>query len=298
MYMDTVDHFARVAEKKAGLLKNNPTSFFIGSMMAGAYVGLGVILIFTLGAFVDPSVRKLVMGGAFGIALTLVVFAGSELFTGHTMFMSIGWLRGKTNGKDLAGSWSMTWLGNLTGALLLGLLYYTGKGALMGAGSDLLNDVAAAKMSKSGAQLFALGILCNWLVCLALWMAARTQSDAAKCIVIFWCLLAFIASGYEHSVANMTIFVIALLGEHPATVSLAGMVHNLLWVTLGNAVAGAVFMGMGYCRATPEASSRPTVAGSARFGGHRFAGRARHFHAFNRTTMQRDRKENSSETDG
>ncbi len=259
MYTDTLDHFAGVAEKKAGLLKNNPASFFIGAMMAGAYVGLGIILIFTLGAFVDPSVRKLVMGGAFGIALTLVVFAGSELFTGHTMFMSIGWLRGKSNGKDLAGSWTMTWLGNLTGALLLGLLYYTGQGALMGAGSDLLNGVAAAKMGKSAVQLLALGILCNWLVCLALWMAARTRNDAAKCIVIFWCLLAFIASGYEHSVANMTIFVIALLGEHPATVSLAGMAHNLLWVTLGNAVAGALFMGMGYCRANPGASSRQTA---------------------------------------
>jgi nitrite transporter NirC len=129
----------------------------------------------------------------------------------------------------------------------------------MGAGSDLLNGVAAAKMGKSAVQLLALGILCNWLVCLALWMAARTRNDAAKCIVIFWCLLAFIASGYEHSVANMTIFVIALLGEHPATVSLAGMAHNLLWVTLGNAVAGALFMGMGYCRANPGASSRQTA---------------------------------------
>ncbi len=88
MYGDTIDHFAGVAEKKAKLLRNSPSSFFIGSMMAGAYVGLGIILIFTLGAFVDPSVRKLVMGGTFGVALTLVVFAGSELFTGHTMFMS------------------------------------------------------------------------------------------------------------------------------------------------------------------------------------------------------------------
>ncbi len=255
MYTDTIDHFADIAEKKAALLKNAPASFFIGSMMAGAYVGLGIILIFTLGAFVDPSVRKLVMGGAFGIALTLVVFAGSELFTGHTMFMTIGWLRGKSNGRDLMAVWSVSWLGNLAGALLLGLVYYAGQGALMGAGSDLLNGVAAAKMGKSAIQLVALGILCNWLVCLALWMSARVRSDAAKCIIIFWCLLAFIASGYEHSVANMTIFVIALLGEHPDTVSLAGMGYNLFWVTLGNIIAGALFMAVAYWRATPKASA-------------------------------------------
>ncbi len=72
MYVDTLDHFAGVAEKKAGLLRNNPSSFFIGSMMAGAYVGLGIILIFTLGTFVDPSVRKLAMGGALGDGLPLV----------------------------------------------------------------------------------------------------------------------------------------------------------------------------------------------------------------------------------
>ncbi len=254
MYLDTLDHFAGVAEKKAALLKRRPTSFFVGAMMAGADVGLGIILIFSIGAFVDPSVRKLVMGGTFGIALTLVVFAGSELFTGHTMFMTLGWLRKRTNLKDLAAAWSMSWLGNLAGCVALAyLLYIGGGGALMGGGADLLNGVASAKMNKPALELFALGILCNWLVCLALWMAARCESDTGKCIVIFWCLLAFIASGYEHSIANMTIFAVALLGNHPETVSLAGMAHNLLWVTLGNAVAGSTFMAAGYWQATPQA---------------------------------------------
>ncbi len=256
MYMDTLDHFAGIAETKSSVLKKNPLSFFIGSMMAGAYIGLGIILIFSIGAFVDPSIRTLVMGGTFGIALTLVVFAGSELFTGLTMFMSIGWLRKRTGAKELIGVWSVSWLGNLAGAVGLALVFVLGGGgALLGAGSDLLNGVATAKMGKPAMELFALGILCNWLVCLALWMAARVKSDAAKCIVIFWCLLAFIASGYEHSIANMTVFSIALLGNHPETVSLAGMAHNLLWVTLGNAVAGAVFMGFGYWRASPQALS-------------------------------------------
>jgi len=254
MYLDTLDHFAAVAERKAAMIRSHPLPFFVSAMMAGAYVGLGIILIFSVGATIDPAWRRLVMGASFGIALTLVIFAGSELFTGHTMFMTIGRLRRRISGSDLAASWTLSWLGNLAGAVLLGLTFVAGGGgALLAEGAPLLNGVAAAKMNAPAGELFARAILCNWLVCLAIWMAARTTSDSAKLGVIFWCLFAFIASGYEHSVANMTLFSIALLGNHPETVSLAGMAHNLLWVTLGNAVAGSLFMAAGYWFASKPA---------------------------------------------
>ena len=254
MYLDTLDHFAAVAEKKAAAVRSHPLPFFVSAVMAGAYVGLGIILIFSVGATLDPAWRRLVMGASFGIALTLVIFAGSELFTGHTMFMTIGRLRHRISGSDLAASWTLSWLGNFAGAVLLGLTFIAGGGgALLAEGAPLLNGVAAAKMNAPAGELFARAILCNWLVCLAIWMAARTTSDAAKLGVIFWCLFAFIASGYEHSVANRTLFSIALLGNHPETVSLAGMAHNLLWVTLGNAVAGSVFMAAGYWFASKPA---------------------------------------------
>jgi nitrite transporter NirC len=258
MYRDTIDHFADLAARKTGVMKRNPTGFFVGAMMAGAYVGLGIILIFTLGAAVEPAYQKLVMGATFGIALTLVVFAGSELFTGHNMFMTLGWLRGRTNGADLAAVWAFVWIGNLVGAAALAVLFVIGGGGgILGADSFLVG-VADAKMNAPWFELLARGILCNWLVCLALWMSARTNNDAAKCIVIFWCLFAFIASGFEHSVANMTLFSIALLSEHPASVNLLGMTHNLFWVTLGNLLAGSVFMALGYwsyseSQTTPEA---------------------------------------------
>jgi nitrite transporter NirC len=77
-------------------------------------------------------------------------------------------------------------------------------------------------------------------------MSARTTNDAAKCVLIWWCLFAFIGSGYEHSVANMTLLLIALLGDHPAGVTWAGLVYNLVWVTIGNILAGAGIMGLGY----------------------------------------------------
>lgn len=247
MYTDTIDHFAKTAATKVTALKRNPLGFFIGSMMAGAYVGFGIILIFIVGSAADPAYQKLIMGASFGIALTLVVFAGAELFTGHTMYIPLGWLRRTTSGANVAAVWSFVWVGNLVGSAGLAALFVLGGGGgMVSDSSSFLNQVVSAKMNASVMELLARAILCNWLVCLALWMSARTNNDAAKAVVIFWCLYAFIASGFEHSVANMTLFSIALLGEHPETVSLLGMGYNLLWVTLGNLLSGSLFMAVGY----------------------------------------------------
>ena len=260
MYSDTINHFAKVAKVKADLLKNNPLSFFIGALMAGAYLGMGIVLVFTVAGQLDPSVRPMVMGMSFGLALTLVIFAGSELFTGHTMYMTIGWLKETVSSSEVFKAWGASWSGNLMGAMLFGIMVAIGHGALYNESSDLLNAVASAKMNKGPVQLFFLAILCNWLVCLAIWTAARTENDAAKCILIFWCLYAFFASGFEHSVANMAVFSMALLGDHPDSVSLFGMFYNLFFVTLGNIVSGSVFMAIGYWAASPKAmdqSSQP-----------------------------------------
>ena len=247
MYADTIDGFAKIAEKKLESLRSHPGGFFVSSMLAGAYVGIGIILIFTLGSQVPPEFQKLVMGATFGIALTLVVIAGAELFTGHTMFMALRGFRGMGSVRDVAATWGVTWIGNLAGSLaLVGLFALGGGGGLLSAPDTLVMKVAAAKMNASATSLFARAILCNWLVCLAIWMSARVNSDSAKCIVIFWCLLAFIASGFEHSVANMTLLGLALAGNHPETVSVTGFAWNLFWVTLGNAVAGAIFVAGAY----------------------------------------------------
>jgi nitrite transporter len=264
LYSDTLNALAESAQKKAGMARRFPLPFLVGAMMAGAYVGLGIILIFSLGASLEPGWQRLVMGASFGIALTLVVFAGADLFTGYTLSMAVGWLHRTLTASDLARVWAISWLGNLLGALLLaGIFVAGGGGVLLGDGAPLLYKVASAKMNGPGGELFARAILCNWLVCLALWMAARTASDAAKLGVIFWCLFAFIASGYEHSVANMTLFSIALLGEHPDTVSLAGMARNLAWVSLGNVVGGSVFMAAGYWVSSPSLWSRERAAQGA-----------------------------------
>lgn len=263
MYTDTINGFVLLAGKKLALLRQSPSSFMIASMLAGAYVGLGIILIFTLGAQVGPELRKLVMGATFGIALTLVVIAGAELFTGHTMLMALRRYQGLCSWRDAGASLVASWLGNLLGsAVLVGLFVAAGGGGLLNEQSGLIMSTAAQKMNADAGTLFARAILCNWLVCLALWMAARVNSDSAKCIVIFWCLLAFIACGYEHSVANMTLLMLALAGNHPDSVSLIGMGWNLLWVTLGNIVGGAVFVAGAYRLASGPSSAALAAATS------------------------------------
>jgi nitrite transporter NirC len=247
MYHESIDYFANLAEGKVKALKRNPSGFFVGSMMAGAYVGFGIILIFVLGSAADPQSKKLIMGACFGIALTLVVFAGAELFTGHNMYMPLALFKKKITVSDLIVVWVIVWVGNLAGSAFVGSLFVLGGASgIVDVSDSFVNHVAGSKMNASVVQLLARAMLCNWLVCLALWMSARTSNDAAKCIVIFWCLLGFIASGFEHSVANMTLFTIALMGEHPEAVSFSGASYNLLWVTIGNLMSGSLFMAGGY----------------------------------------------------
>lgn len=256
MYAKSIDTLAELAARRAAVAKSNPLSFLVTSMMAGAYIGIGIILIFGLGQTVDPNYRPLVMGTCFGIALTLVVFAGADLFTGLAMYATFGWLRKTVGGADIARLWIYSWIGNLIGAAILAVLYKLGGGGvILKEGSDLIFKVSAAKMNAPAIDLVARAILCNWLVCLALWCSSRATSDSAKCVLIFWCLFAFIASGFEHSIANMTIFAVALLGNHLATVTVPGMFWNLLWVSVGNLIAGVVIMGLGYWAADTEGSA-------------------------------------------
>jgi nitrite transporter NirC len=247
MYAESINKFAKVGAHKAASILHSPLGFMIGAAMAGAYIGFGDILMFSVGAHVGSAYAHLIMGAVFACALTIVVFAGSDLFTGTAMYMPFAVLRGETGIGGLILVWMTTWIGNLVGAIALaGIMYAAGGGVLLTDGSDVFFKAVAAKMAAPDLSLFAKGILCNWLVCLAIWMAARTTSDSAKLGLIFWPIFAFVASGFEHSVANMFTFALALIADHPASITLAGAIHNEVFVTLGNIVGGALFMGFGY----------------------------------------------------
>lgn len=247
MYADSIDKFAKAGASRVALILRSPVAFLIGAAMAGAYIGFGDILMFSVGSHVDPAYVHLVMGAVFACALTIVVFAGSDLFTGTAMYMPLALLRGETGAGGVVLVWVVCWVGNLIGSVILAaLLHAAGGGVLLTDGAPVFFKAVEAKMAAPGLALFSKGLLCNWLVCLAIWMASRTNNDGAKLGLIFWPVFAFVASGFEHSVANMFVFALALMADHPAEITLAGAVHNEVFVTLGNLAGGAIFMALGY----------------------------------------------------
>jgi nitrite transporter NirC len=250
----TIEKIALAAQAKAAGLRRDPLGFLVLSMLAGVYVGFGIVLIFAIGAPLAAAgspLTKALMGAAFGVALSLVIFAGSELFTGNHLFLTLGTFVGRSRLLDLALVWGWCFLGNLVGSLLLAWLVV--QAGVFGADPQrsFVLQIAATKMTLPFWTLFVRGILCNWLVCLAVWMAQRTQSEAARLVLIFWCLFAFIGAGFEHSVANMSLLGIALFLPHDAAVSWSGYVANLVPVTLGNIVGGAGCVAGLYWLASP-----------------------------------------------
>lgn len=254
--MHAADHerIANLAKSKCRFMDTSLGGYLLLSAAAGVYLGFGIALIFSLGgplmAAGSPMV-KLVMGASFGIALTLVIFAGSELFTGNNMVGAIGGLSRSVTWGQVAQLNFWSWVGNLVGSLALAWLVVESGVFSKGPTAELLGKVAAVKMSLPAWELFVRGILCNWLICLAVWTAGRTTNDAAKILLIFWCLFAFIGTGFEHSIANQSLLGMALFLPHEAAVNWAGFWYNQLFVVLGNIVGGGLFVGGLYWMVSP-----------------------------------------------
>ena len=248
MFTETKNLLSEVAVKKVNFYKSGIIKYLIASMWAGAYVGFGIFLIMTIGGLGSESnfpFTKMLMGLSFGIALSLVIMAGSELFTGNNMILTVGALDKKVTWKDSANIWIWSFIGNAIGSTLLGLLLSLTNASATPTGAFILKT-AATKMNGDFIPLLVNGILCNLLVCLAVLCSVKMKSESGKLIMVFWCLFAFITSGFEHSVANMTIFATALFMPHPETVSLMGVFQNMIPVTLGNFIGGALLLGASY----------------------------------------------------
>ena len=241
---EALDDHAALAVTKARQARDLPR-YLYSSALAGAYVGFAIVLLVSLSAPLVASgsaAAKLVQGGVFGIALTLVVFAGAELFTGNNMIMLQGLWKRTVKPAELALVWAASLIGNIVGSMLLALAVHAG-GTLTGPGATLVGTITNAKHAAPGPQLFWRAVLCNALVCLAIWMAARTRSDAAKLAVLWWALLGFIGSGFEHSIANATMFS---LGALEGSIGWEALARNLLWTIPGNVVGGGLLVGLGY----------------------------------------------------
>lgn len=249
MFGEEINKVVVAAKGKVDFLKENSLGYLISSALAGLYVGLGIMLIFTIGGLLTESnsqVTKIVMGASFGVALSLVVFAGAELFTGNNFVMTVGLVKKSVGIMDSLKIWIASFTGNLLGSILGGYLFVMA-GLAKGPVGDFIVKTTSIKMNLSSNELFARGILCNILVCLAVWCTFRMKEEVGKLIMIFWCLFVFITAGFEHSVANMTLMAIGLFTSHPETVTVGGYIYNLFFVTLGNFIGGAIFLALPYC---------------------------------------------------
>jgi nitrite transporter NirC len=255
MFKNEMQKIADASVKKVEFMKKSPVGYTLLSALAGIYLGFGITLIFSIGGPIAAAggggYLKLIMGASFGIALSLVIFAGSELFTGNNMIFAISRLAKRVGIGPIVTLFTMCFVGNFIGSAFLGWLVVEG-GSLTEASQALVLKVAAMKMGLGAKEAFLRGILCNWLVCLAVWVSLRTQSETAKLIMIFWCLFAFIGSGFEHSIANQSLMSMAMFLPHGAEISLAGFIHNQVFVTIGNLVGGGAFVGLVYWLATPS----------------------------------------------
>ncbi|HEX3620775.1 MAG TPA: formate/nitrite transporter family protein [Acidimicrobiales bacterium] len=266
---EALDESAVLARAKADQVRRLP-KYLVSAAFAGAFIGVAVVLLLSVAgplAAGKSSATKLVQGSVFGIALTLVVFAGAELFTGNVMYMLQGLANGAVKAWEVAAVLVASLFGNLVGSIGFAAMVHAGgtlsAGALPGKlapGEALVKSIVDSKNAATGGQLFWRSVLCNALVCLALWMAGRTRSDAAKLVVLWWALFAFIASGFEHSIANMTIFALGVFEGHASWSDLA---RNLAWTVPGNIVGGGLLIGLGYAYAGRTAREGPAAAAAA-----------------------------------
>ncbi|MBI2316353.1 MAG: formate/nitrite transporter family protein [Betaproteobacteria bacterium] len=226
-------------------------------ILAGAFIGLGS-LYFTLvtsDASLGFAAERVIGGLAFSLGLLLVIVAGAELFTGNNL-LAMAWAEGKLTTADVLRNWVIVCLSNFAGAAGLALLVYLSGHLDMNGGAVAAQAVkiAAAKVSLTLPEAFFRGVLCNILVCMAVWMAFAGRSVTDKAIAIVFPISAFVAAGFEHSVANMYFLPLAMLQQAAAPLALPGaaaidtahMLRNLGVVIAGNIVGGSVLVALVY----------------------------------------------------
>ena len=242
------------AVNQAGLVKARMglTKTFLMGFLAGAFIAFGGFLAIMVGGGVpgiqasNPGLQKFIFGAAFPVGLMLVVIAGSELFTGNTAISVPGVLSKRITWLGWLKNLFLSYSGNFCGALFVAyfLAYHT---QLLDSAPwlNFATGISAAKVSQRFWVLFLRGVGCNWLVCLAIWLAVASEDITGKILGIWFPIMAFVALGFEHSIANM--FFIPLGIFYGAPVSwYQFFVVNLIPVTLGNIVGGSFFVGAIY----------------------------------------------------
>lgn len=218
------------------------------SFLSGAHIALGAFLAVTVGGSVPglkaahPGVQRILLG-AFGLpmGLLMVLVGGGELVTGNFALIGAAAAANKATASNLARNWAIVFLGNLVGSLAV-----AGIGTMAATGvAEGAMAAARGKVAASFSQALGRGILCNWLVCMAVWMASSTKDVAGKAAAVFFPISGFVALGLDHSVANMFLIPFGMM-QGAKDIALSSFIMNIIPVTLGNIIGGALFVGLAY----------------------------------------------------
>jgi formate/nitrite transporter len=232
-------------------------------ILAGSYIGFGGLLStavsFDVAETLGTGIKKFIAGSAFSVGLILVVIAGAELFTGNNLMISSAMSR-RISFRNMSQRWAVVWLANFVGSLIVAIMFYLS--GLWQIDGNALGSAAVAiaysKVNLGFVEALVRAIGCNWLVCLAVWMALAARQTIGKIFAIYFPIMAFVAIGFEHVVANMYFIPAGIFLHSWAGIGVPGafdpgsltwsslFLKNLIPVTVGNIIGGAVFVGMSY----------------------------------------------------
>lgn len=241
MNHEDVQKLSGAAVAKAQLLKNNKEKYFIRAVMAGFFIVVAMIFSNVVGNIFSaaelPAWGKFLSAIVFSIAVLLISFVGGELFTGNNLVMAFGCYDKKVTWKDAGQVWLVSYIGNFVGCVIFSLVFVWAGAA---GTKDYFAGVIGGKLSIPISEMFFRAVLCNFFVCLGVLCSIKLKSETAKFLMIIMCISGFVISGFEHCIANMGIFTVALCVV--PEVSLTAMLKSMLVVTIGNMIGGAVLL--------------------------------------------------------
>lgn len=229
-------------------------------ILAGAFIAIGgVVASVASHSITNVGLAKLTSGALFPVGLMLVVICGAELFTGNCL-MVVPLIDGKVSLKEILKNWIVVYIGNFIGSILVAFLVFQSGVFDLSSGKlgATVIKVASTKGNLSFGTAFASGIMCNFLVCLAVWGASAAKDVGSKIVIIWFPIMAFVTCGFEHCVANMYFLTAGILAKSNVAfvkasgvlpdkmISGSGIIHNLIPVTLGNIVGGSIMVGVAY----------------------------------------------------
>lgn len=249
METQALEKIEQLAEKKLKIFKENKVRSLLRSIVASMFIGFGVIVAFKTGNFfhlVDSPFAYPAAAISFSMAIILIFYGGGDLFTGNTFYLTYATLRKKLTWIETLKLLVSSYVGNIIGAIFFALIIWMTQLFTDPHVHSFLLEAAHKKIDASTVEILFRGILCNWLVCLAFFIPYSMKSDGAKMFIMVFLVFSFFISGYEHSIANMSVFAISIAAQGWGSITIGEILHNLIPATIGNLFGGAVFMALFY----------------------------------------------------